>query len=310
MSVKDDEHFVAQSVESILEQDDIDFEFIIVNDGSTDETGETIAEFQRLDSRIKIVEQEHKGLTNALITGCVLASGKYIARQDAGGDISLPGRLRSQFELLEGDDDAVMVGSGATVVGPDGEHLYDTVMSQNELDQGLQSLTTTNVRGPPHYCTMMRNSAYRKVGGYRGVFYVAQDLDLWLRLYENGRTIADETVRYVAKLRPTDISCLYRNSQIETTKYILEAARLRRSGRDETVILDLASQYKQKTPRSKITRKLYNRKQEAKGLYHIGSCINLTDSERARHYYRLALRKQPLHLRALLRLLSSYRTKV
>ncbi len=310
MSVKDDEHFVAQSVESILEQNDVDFEFIIVNDGSTDRTGETIAKFQRKDSRIKVIEQKHKGLTNALITGCILANGKYIARQDAGGDVSLPGRLRSQFELLEGDDDAVMVGSGARFVGPHGEYLYDAVMSQDELDQGLRSLTITSVRSPPHCCAMMRNSAYKKIGGYRGVFYVAQDLDLWMRLYETGKTIADETIRYVAKVRPRDISNLYRKRQIETTKFILEAARLRRSGRDDTVMLDLAKQTKQEKPRSNIGRKLYNNNQEAKGLYHIGACINLTDSERARHYYRLALRKQPLHIRALLRLLSSYRNKV
>jgi glycosyltransferase involved in cell wall biosynthesis len=307
MSVKDDEDFVAQSIESILEQDDINFEFIIVNDGSSDKTGDVIAEFQRADDRVKVIEQEHKGLTRALATGCKLAKGKYIARQDAGGDISLPDRLRSQFEILEDSDNAVMIGSGVRVVGPDGEFLYDSVISQDELDRGLESLSITNVKGPPSHCsTMMRSSAYLKIGGYRDAFYVAQDLDLWLRLYETGETIADEEIRYVVRVRPTDISMLYRKSQIKTTKVILEAARLRRAGRDDNAILNRVVKVRQKAPRANIIKKLNRNVQEARGLYHIGACINSTDSNRARHYYCRALTKQPFHLRALLRLVSTY----
>lgn len=307
MSVKDGADWVAQSIESILRQEDIAFEFIIVNDGSSDNIGEKLSQFQRADNRIKITEQRHKGLTRSLMEGCKQARGKYIARQDGGGDISLPGRLLAQYETLENHNDAVMICSGARFVGPAGEYLYETIISQSELDRGLESLRMKDVRGPPHHgSTMIRSTAYRQTGGYRSAFYVAQDLDLWLRLYEIGKIIADKTIRYVAAVHPADISRLYRKKQLQTTEFILEAARLRRLGREDSEILNRVGNARHTRPGMGVTGGLNNNSLEARGLYFIGSCINAKDNDRARHYYRLALRKNPLHIRALVRLVSTY----
>ncbi len=307
MGVKDDEEFVGQSIESILSQSNVDFEFIIVNDGSSDNTSRIVAQYQYADDRIRIVEQSHKGLTCALIQGCKRANGKYIARQDAGGDISLPGRLHAQYLMLERNEDAVMVGSGTRFVGPEGEYLYDSVVSQEQLNRGLESLDSKTVKGPPSHCSaMMRRSAYDEVGGYRQVFYVAQDLDLWLRLYEIGRTIADETIRYESRIRPKDISSLYRNNQMETTKMILEAARRRRMGGDDLEVLNWVGGQKYGKSDSGRFKPFYENKKEAKGLYYIGACINSRDSHRARHYFRRALKKYPLHLRSWVRYLSTF----
>ncbi len=307
MSVNNDADCVAQSIESILRQQEVDFEFIIVNDGSEDNTGDKLSEFRHADDRIKILEQRHQGLTGSLIAGCTLAQGKYIARQDAGGDISLPGRLNDQFSILEQYDEAVMIGSGARFVGPDREFLYDSVVSQNELEIGLQGLSIEQVRGPAHHCsTMLRNSAYRHVGGYRDAFYVAQDLDLWMRLYEAGRILADEAIRYEARIRPTDISCLFRKEQVQITELIVEAARLRRMGRDDAAILNHVEKNRREPLDMSLVGNLKTNYLEAKGLYFIGSCINGTDPRAARKYYRSALGKQPFHLRALMKYISSY----
>ena len=82
MSVYNGANHLVKSVESILVQEGVDFEFIIVNDGSTDESGEILEAFARRDNRIRVIEQENTGLTKALIRGCKEARGKYIARQD------------------------------------------------------------------------------------------------------------------------------------------------------------------------------------------------------------------------------------
>src|SRR5690349_20597011 len=83
---------VEPSVRSVLEQRDVDLEFIIVDDGSTDSTAATLERLASADRRVRVLHQANQGLTRALIRGCAAARGTYIARQD-NGDLSLPGRL-------------------------------------------------------------------------------------------------------------------------------------------------------------------------------------------------------------------------
>ena len=106
MSVYNEADGLRRTIDSVLSQEGIDLEFIIVNDGSTDESPDILKEYARNYSHLKILHQDHIGLTKALISGCSAARGKYIARQDAG-DISLPGRLQTQFDLFERHSDAV-----------------------------------------------------------------------------------------------------------------------------------------------------------------------------------------------------------
>ena len=94
MSVFNDARHIAATLDSVLSQEDADLEFIVIDDGSTDETGQILDGYAVRDPRLRVVHQENSGLTCSLIRGCALARGKYIARQDGGGDVSLPGRLR------------------------------------------------------------------------------------------------------------------------------------------------------------------------------------------------------------------------
>src|SRR4030042_1971241 len=100
MSVYNGEKYLKEAVESILNQTFRDFEFIIINDGSTDGTGAILASYQQKDARIRIYNQENQGLIASLNRGCQLARGEYIARMDAD-DISLPQRLQRQLDYME-----------------------------------------------------------------------------------------------------------------------------------------------------------------------------------------------------------------
>src|SRR5215472_5045758 len=92
MSVYNNAPDLARTLDSILSQEGVDFEFIVVNDGSSDQSGQILNKYAQRDSRLRIIHQENAGLTRALIRGCDVARGEYIARQDAG-DFSLPDRL-------------------------------------------------------------------------------------------------------------------------------------------------------------------------------------------------------------------------
>ena len=91
---------MGEAIESILSQTFKDFEFIVVNDGSTDGTTEIVDSFKRRDSRIRLYHQSKCGVASAMNLGCDSAKGKYIARMDSD-DISLPRRLSAQVALLE-----------------------------------------------------------------------------------------------------------------------------------------------------------------------------------------------------------------
>ena len=131
MSVYNGEKYLKRSIDSILNQTFKDFEFIIINDGSTDKSLEIIKSYD--DDRIVLIDQENKGLTKSLNIGIKTASGKYIARQDAD-DVSLPDRLKKQVDFLEVREDVVLLGCRAyEVIGE--KRILSRYFEENELKE-------------------------------------------------------------------------------------------------------------------------------------------------------------------------------
>src|SRR5262245_55402880 len=118
MSVFNSAATLPATLDSILSQEGVDFEFIAINDGSTDDSGQILLAYAAQDPRFIVLHQENRGLTHALIRGCALARGEFIARQDAGGDISLPGRFQRQLAYFSSCPGVVMVSCGTRYIGP------------------------------------------------------------------------------------------------------------------------------------------------------------------------------------------------
>jgi glycosyltransferase involved in cell wall biosynthesis len=171
-------HLLA-AVRSVLDQTLADFELIIVDDGSTDETPDVLADVQRVDPRVRVVRQENRGLTASLNTGLGLARGKYIARQDAD-DVSLSERFDRQVAFLDGHPSVAAVGSSADILNGRGARVgvLTAATGPEAVRDGLLTLRTT----PVHGSVLMRREAVLAMGGYREDFPVGQDYDLWLRL--------------------------------------------------------------------------------------------------------------------------------
>lgn len=115
MPVYNQERFVRAAVESILGQTFGDFEFIIVDDGSTDRTAEILRDID--DRRLRIVAKKHEGFVHALERGVREATGRWIARMDSD-DVSPPDRLRRQLDFLDAHPECVFVGSVYGVITP------------------------------------------------------------------------------------------------------------------------------------------------------------------------------------------------
>jgi len=296
MSVFNGSDSLLDSVESVLSQEGVDLEFIVIDDGSTDASASMLDGFAAADPRIRFLHQTNQGLTRALIRGCALARGKYIARQDCG-DRSLPGRLRAEVEAMESCPGTALVSCGTRVVGPQGEPLYDVVPTEAEASVGLKTLNLGRLRGPAHHgCTLFPRDLYERVGGYREQFYFAQDLDLWTRMVEHGRHIAIPSLLYHAAFTLGSISALQRKRQIECAKLILECSRLRGEGRDDARV---ASRARQIVPDGGKAA----HGDLASALYFVGACLSKRGDPRSRRYYREALRANPLHFKSAIRLL-------
>jgi glycosyltransferase involved in cell wall biosynthesis len=297
MSVYNGADHLRESVDSILSQEGVSLELIVVDDGSTDESGRILGEYADRDSRVRVFHQENQGLTRALINGCAAARAKYIARQDAG-DVSMPGRLSKQLTCIKKRPDASLVSCGTRFVGPADEYLYDVTRNPCDATKRLLSMDPAVIEGPSsHPSTMFPRAVYERVGGYRSAFYFGQDLDLWIRLAEQGEHIVLPEVLYQAAVTVQSISGLYRREQVEIAKLVLASAALRRRSITDLEILNRAKLMKPSTNRQQ------DRLRRAKALYFIGSCLRKRRNPVAAQYFQQALRSNPLHVKSALRLL-------
>jgi glycosyltransferase involved in cell wall biosynthesis len=299
MSVYNGGARLPETVDSVLSQEDVSLEFVIVNDGSTDETAQILDHFAARDARVRVIHQENQGLTKSLITGCAAANGCYIARQDAG-DISLPNRLVKQLKFIEQFPNTAFVSCGTRYVGPDGEYLFEVKRDPATATKLLKSLGLETIQGPSsHPSTMFSRHLYRSVGGYRANFYFAQDLDLWIRLVEHGEHGVIPDVLYQASFVANSISGGFRDQQITSLQLILESARRRREGLNDDDVLTKARSVNRKSSDSKRNQRV----KRAEALYFLGACLRKNDDPRAASYFRRALLSYPLHFKSAVRLL-------
>lgn len=184
MSVYNGEDYLEESIDSILTQPFRDFEFIIVNDASQDQTLSILEEKARQDPRIKILRNPScLGLTRSLNRALQKAKGRYIARQDAD-DISSPQRFALQHAYLESNPGIFLIGSSATIIDAQGQKKKSYLREDNP-EKWAKKLKRFN---PLFHSSIM----FRHQGlYYRNKFYFAQDYDLYLRLLTRGEKISN-----------------------------------------------------------------------------------------------------------------------
>lgn len=181
MSVYNGEKFLAEAVDSVLNQTFTDFEFIIIDDGSTDQTAQILSDYATRDSRIRIISQENRGRAESLNRGIELARGDLIARMDAD-DVCLPHRLQDQLEYMNGRPKLGLLGSHVDLITPGSRNLgpwFALPTTDGDIRRGLAD-------GCPliHPTVMMRRDVIMSAGGYRKLLLDADDYDMFLRVSE------------------------------------------------------------------------------------------------------------------------------
>lgn len=219
MSVYNAEKFLHSAIESITNQTFTDFEFIIVEDCSTDKTLEILKEFKEKDNRIKIIQKEKnegpKGFIKNLNVGLNMAQGKYIARMDAD-DISLPERFQKQVTFLENNPEIFMVGAQIDFINEKNEIIGEKAgaLEHEEIVKKMTSQIQLF-----HPVIMFRNHQNIK---YREKFLYCEDYDLYLNLITQGKKLANLNEKLLNyRILANSIS---RKDDVFTKKLMLEKA--------------------------------------------------------------------------------------
>jgi len=178
---------LGECLQSIANQTFRDYEVVIVDDGSSDESVSMVKEWRRRDSRIRLHRQTPLGLVAALNKGLALARGKYIARMDAD-DIMLAHRLQVQLEFLIRYPNVHLVGTQAEVFPADNLKVgyREYIRWQNNCLTHRDIVDELYVESPlAHPTVMVHRDVFSKLGGYRDGDF-PEDYDLWLRMAREG----------------------------------------------------------------------------------------------------------------------------
>ena len=187
------EKYIGESIKSILNQTFIDFEFIIINDGSRDRTKEIILSYS--NDRIVYLENEiNSGIVVTLNKGLEYATGEYIARMDAD-DIAVAERLEKQIEFMEENKDVGVLGTGICIFGEDVQE-QARVFTTNPEQLKAELIFNSCIAHPT---VMMRSNILKNNGlSYDLEYAGAEDYNLWWKIAKVSRiaTIPDLLVKY------------------------------------------------------------------------------------------------------------------
>jgi len=208
--------YIAEAIASVLKQSFTDFELLIVNDGSTDDTVQVINSFN--DKRIVLISQENKGIAAALNVGLKAARAPYIARFDAD-DVCYPNRLKMQYEFITTYPEYSVIGSAADYMDVKGHFIF-TYHPEAHLNEEIQQLNYT-------VCPFIHSSVFYKKeiitnnGGYNEHAYTFEDHFLWVNILKHEKACNLSLPLIKVRLNPNSITIdeKWRTRQFRDIKY-------------------------------------------------------------------------------------------
>lgn len=200
--MRNGEPFITQTLASLLDQSGVDLEVIVVNDGSTDTSPQSVGKIT--DPRLRMIAGPCQGISASFNAGLHEARGEFLARCDAD-DLYPPGRLKRQLAFLQSHPDYVATSAGYSLTDAHGAIVRPFASDQSDWHDTTESLL--NAQGKSHMCSyLFRTEALRRIGGCRTWFVASEDADLQFRLAEVGRIAFDPFDAYHYRLHDASIT--------------------------------------------------------------------------------------------------------
>jgi len=208
--------YIATAIDSVLQQSFSDFELLIINDGSTDDTEQVIHTFA--DDRIRLINQTNQGVAAALNIGLLNARAELVARFDAD-DICKPERLQMQYHFMETHPDHILVGADAEYINTKGEYVFTGKMPAYTAEEIAQ----LDCSKCPfiHSSVMYRKKSILDAGGYNTHAYAFEDHLLWSKIIRQGGTANLPQALLLVRLNPGSVSIdeRWRTKRFHEIKY-------------------------------------------------------------------------------------------
>lgn len=206
--------YLKAAIDSIRTQTCPDFEFILVDDGSTDGSAALIDRAAQADSRIRVIRRPNTGIVGALNDGLAVATAEFIARMD-GDDLAEPTRFAAQLAFLEQHPEVVALGTAARIIDARSA-VVDLYQPPSDHDGIIEHLLRGNGAALLHPSVVFRREALEAAGRYSPEFCKAEDLDLFLRLARLGRfaNLPEPLMRYRLHLQSTNFSQRARQKEL------------------------------------------------------------------------------------------------
>jgi len=194
-------NYIHEAIASVLAQSFADFELLIINDGSTDQTMEVISSFA--DERIVVISQDNLGVAAALNTGLEHARADYIARFDAD-DVCYPNRLRVQYDFMQRHPEYQVVGSAADYMDVDGHYLFtqEPAAFSNSQLQNLKYSVCPFI----HSTVLYKRDVVLDNGGYNEWAYTFEDHFLWLQILSEQKACNLPEALIKVRLNPESVT--------------------------------------------------------------------------------------------------------
>jgi glycosyltransferase involved in cell wall biosynthesis len=270
------ERYVSEAIESVLCQTFRNFELLIVNDGSTDDTLSTVESYARRDDRVTVVSQaSNMGIVAALNRGLELIGTEWVVRMDAD-EVMLSERIERQVKFVEENPDLAVAATGSYFIDGSGKTIGKHLPPLTSRARVEEMVRRDELIAFHHSAVIMRRSVVSKVGGYRQEFSLVEDLDLWNRIADHGHAILVQP-EYLVKVRKHDRSTSHATQARQTWLKVgwLEACTSnRRSRRPEPSWEEFSTDWRSATWWTRLHRE---RKVMARVLYntavvHFSAC--------------------------------------
>lgn len=209
LPVFNSEKYISESIKSVLNQSFKNFELIIIDDGSTDNTSKICTNFSKVDNRIIFIKNPHQGLTKTLNDALKFSTGKFIARQDAD-DISLPDRFEKQLKWFSTSNKKVLCGTNCKIISDDSKIRSNNAIKYNNSEI-KKKLVYSNCF--VHSSIMFLKDQAKKFGFYDENLKYSQDYDLWWKLSTMGEVGNLREKLLILRHRSMSISKIYANQQ-------------------------------------------------------------------------------------------------
>jgi len=235
MAVYNGERYIAEAIESVLGQTHEDFEFVIVNDGSTDRTLEIIERYTANDERIRVISHANMDQPASLNRGLAAATHEWVATIDAD-DIWMPHRLETQLRVLQGEPSIRVLGSFAVWMDENGRGRGIRVHRPQSISEFKRFIERNGRVGLIHPSALMHRPTVLALGGYDPAFGPAADSELWSRVSDEHMVVSLPEPLLYYRVHPASMSMTRCFEQLLMLRWIDARQHARRQGLPQTTL--------------------------------------------------------------------------